>query len=342
MSHIETLPEGPIAIIGDIHGELEALDALLSELDTRFPACHLVFLGDLADRGPDSPGVIARVRERMERGAQCVLGNHELSVIRGEDKGYNRWFFSEKGPWEEKTTGRVIPMVTVKDPEREAVEAFFRGLPLALERDDLRIVHACWNAPAISAVKARESKSILEIFDEGPTHEVPEPEDLTRYNGGQFDESTRDFKWEREELRQQNENAIAVLTAGLERPAETVKGDKIVWSGGKWRPLLRDRWWDNYAENVPVVIGHYSRKWDVVARKADEKSELMFPGESPGAPRGLRSNVYAIDYAVGQRFLERANGSTGSFTGRLAALLWDVEETPCLLFDDGETVPAVP
>jgi hypothetical protein len=332
MPHIQGLPAGPLAIIGDIHGELAALDALLGHLDERYPDHHIVFLGDLADRGPDSPGVIRRVRERMAGGAQCVLGNHELSVMRGKDKKYNRWFFTEGGDWKPKeTSGEAVPMLALPTSQRADVAAFFASLPLALERDGLRIVHACWNVDAVARVRHTD-ESTLEVFASGPTHNLREPA-ANSVNEGDGPRM-RDPEWEAQEIHQQNGNAIVVLTSGVERSADPSRGDKIVWSGNQWRPLIRHRWWEDYDDNVPVVIGHYSRKWR--AEHRDEKTELMFPHPEPGRPVGQRRNVYCVDYSVGTRFRERHHGETEPFAGRLAALLWDDGTPPALLFDDGE------
>ena len=259
MAHIETLPQGPLAIIGDVHGELGALDALLQHLDARHPEHHLVFLGDLADRGPDSPGVIERVRERMAKGAQCVLGNHELSVVRGKDKGYNRWFFADAGAWRPALSeGSAVSMATLAPERREEVASFFASLPLALEREDLRVVHACWDEAAVERVRGSQ-RSILELFDEGPRNDLPEPEANAQREGE--GPAYRDAAWESAEVLQQNGNDIAVLTSGKERRADLAQGDTILWSGGKWRPLVRERWWDSYADQTPVVIGHYSHLW---------------------------------------------------------------------------------
>ncbi|WP_407543800.1 metallophosphoesterase family protein (plasmid) [Deinococcus radiomollis] len=70
-------PRLPVAI-GDIHGRLDLLNLMLS----RFPDRQYVFLGDLTDRGPDSPGVVARVRDLVEEGrAICCMGNHDEMMI---------------------------------------------------------------------------------------------------------------------------------------------------------------------------------------------------------------------------------------------------------------------
>ncbi|MGW4567834.1 polynucleotide kinase-phosphatase [Streptomyces sp. NPDC004561] len=73
---------GPFDIIGDVHGcaaELEALLAKLGYVDGVHPEGRTaVFVGDLVDRGPDTPGVLRRVMSMVEAGhALCVPGNHE-------------------------------------------------------------------------------------------------------------------------------------------------------------------------------------------------------------------------------------------------------------------------
>ncbi|MBX9360947.1 polynucleotide kinase-phosphatase [Streptomyces sp. WAC04114] len=73
---------GPFDIIGDIHGcaaELEALLDKLGYVDGVHPEGRTaVFVGDLVDRGPDSPGVLRRVMAMVKSGnALCVPGNHE-------------------------------------------------------------------------------------------------------------------------------------------------------------------------------------------------------------------------------------------------------------------------
>ncbi|MBT2389025.1 polynucleotide kinase-phosphatase [Streptomyces sp. ISL-1] len=78
---------GPFDIIGDIHGcssELETLLAKLGYADGAHPAGRTaVFVGDLVDRGPDSPGVLRRVMSMVASGnALCVPGNHENKLGR--------------------------------------------------------------------------------------------------------------------------------------------------------------------------------------------------------------------------------------------------------------------
>ena len=69
---------GRTILIGDVHGCLRELEALLVELRPG-RADTVWFLGDLVDRGPDSAGVVRRVREL---GAGLVLGNHDEKHLR--------------------------------------------------------------------------------------------------------------------------------------------------------------------------------------------------------------------------------------------------------------------
>ncbi|MFE9412114.1 polynucleotide kinase-phosphatase [Streptomyces sp. NPDC006704] len=84
---------GPFDIIGDIHGcrsELETLLGKLGYVDGVHPEGRTaVFVGDLVDRGPDSPGVLRRVMGMVADGnALCVPGNHENKLgryLKGRD-----------------------------------------------------------------------------------------------------------------------------------------------------------------------------------------------------------------------------------------------------------------
>lgn len=84
---------GPFDIIGDVHGCRDELDALLDRLGyvaaggNSAPAHpegrRAIFVGDLVDRGPDSPGVLRRVMDMVAAGsALAVPGNHDLKLVR--------------------------------------------------------------------------------------------------------------------------------------------------------------------------------------------------------------------------------------------------------------------
>ncbi|MEV0293992.1 polynucleotide kinase-phosphatase [Nocardia sp. NPDC050710] len=88
---------GPFDVIGDVHGcraELETLLDALGYMVDRDPAGRAigarhphgrtaVFVGDLVDRGPDTPGVLRLVMGMVAAGtALCVTGNHENKLVR--------------------------------------------------------------------------------------------------------------------------------------------------------------------------------------------------------------------------------------------------------------------
>ena len=82
---------GPFDMIGDVHGCREELEALLSRLGYaasdgvyRHPEGRkAVFLGDLVDRGPDTPGVLRIAMSMTAAGsALCVPGNHDVKLMR--------------------------------------------------------------------------------------------------------------------------------------------------------------------------------------------------------------------------------------------------------------------
>ncbi len=88
---------GPFDVIGDVHGCRAELEVLLTDLGyaldrdergrpvtARHPdGRRAVFVGDLVDRGPDTPGVLRLVMGMVASGyALCVSGNHENKLLR--------------------------------------------------------------------------------------------------------------------------------------------------------------------------------------------------------------------------------------------------------------------
>jgi len=86
------IPDGQrVYAVGDVHGRLDLLDDLIRRIgedDAERGAARtkLIFLGDLVDRGPDSRGVIERVRALQAAGnLHCLMGNHEEVFLRSID-----------------------------------------------------------------------------------------------------------------------------------------------------------------------------------------------------------------------------------------------------------------
>jgi serine/threonine protein phosphatase 1 len=90
------LAEGRTIVLGDIHGHLAALRALLEAIGPR-PDDTIITLGDYVDRGPDSRRVIDRL---IELKAQCrlipLMGNHDemfLEICGGRTELFDDWLF---------------------------------------------------------------------------------------------------------------------------------------------------------------------------------------------------------------------------------------------------------
>lgn len=131
---------GPFDIIGDIHGcssELETLLGKLGYADGVHPDGRTaVFVGDLVDRGPDSPGVLRRVMSMVSDGnALCVPGNHENKL--------GRYL---KGRKVQQTHGLAetieqLEREDTRDPEfRGRVREFIDGLVSHYVLDDGKLV----------------------------------------------------------------------------------------------------------------------------------------------------------------------------------------------------------
>ncbi len=85
---------GPFDVIGDVHGCRAELEQLLTTMgyeierdgagrpvNARHPDRRAIFVGDLVDRGPDTPGVLRLVMGMVKAGtALCVSGNHEAKL----------------------------------------------------------------------------------------------------------------------------------------------------------------------------------------------------------------------------------------------------------------------
>ncbi|MEI8256493.1 MAG: metallophosphoesterase, partial [Deltaproteobacteria bacterium] len=336
---VRRLFDGPIDVVGDVHGEIDALHGLMARLGYDARGVHpagrrLVFLGDLPDRGPDSLAVIDRVRGLVDEGlAQCILGNHELNLLLDKRRDGNHWFYPEPAPKEDERFGKCARV----DPARRAdVLAFFDSLPLALERDDLRVVHAAWDRESIETCRAHdgsmtatyhalerpadphlEAEGKREERELGPTIHDPDVTPRFLSHLARYDEQV------------QMGHPIRILASGVERVTATP-----FFASNKWRFVERVRWWREYQDSTPVIFGHYWRRQS--APPPDGGEPYLFDDAGPTAwLRGHPSVgevAFCADYSVGLRFRERKAGRRSGFDGRLAALRWPERE---VVFDEG-------
>lgn len=349
-SLVEQLNPGHLDIIGDIHGELEALETLLASMGYDKEGRHpdnrkLVFVGDLIDRGPDSPGVIRLVRKLIENGnAQACLGNHELNLLQQKAKDGAGWYFEERRLKDKAYMPFSRPET---DLETKEIYAFLARLPVALERADLRIVHAAWQPQAISYAKNIPLGNAVDCYNKWEkdiNQEISSSGLLARYHAerDQWAKELEDPKYpmpfltatSQYNVAHQSMNPLRVLTSGVERVCA-----QPFFASGKWRFVERFAWWNEYTEEVPVIVGHYWRKHEgeennITSHKAEGEASL-FEGVEPFAWHGAQSNVFCVDYSVGGRFVERRhNVPLGTHT-KLVALNWP-ENT--LTFENGEKI----
>jgi len=308
---IQPLFNGPLDLIGDVHGEYDALTNLLQRLGYDADGTHpenrrLVFVGDLFDRGPDSPAVLRLVKGLIEAGrAQCVMGNHELNLLRGKTRDYNFWFHRQG----DAANPACADQRQLPESERDEVLDFVRSLPLALERDDLRVVHACWDDDAAEALR-HERGDVLDLFNANERRII---EHLDR--DGIADEVDRN-------LARQNGCAVKVLTSGKEKRAETP-----FHAGERLRHEARVPWWDDYLGEPFIVFGHYSRT------KPESQNGGGLP-LFPADPFTAVGNTMCIDLGVGGRAAQRRNGGLDG-TLHLAALRWPEQQ---VVRDTGDRV----
>ncbi|PRQ01339.1 Bis(5'-nucleosyl)-tetraphosphatase PrpE [Enhygromyxa salina] len=220
---------GPFDLLGDVHGTICTLDAMLERLGylcagTRWYHPHgrtLISVGDLIDRGPDPLGCVERIAELVEHGcAHMVLGNHELNALHYVE-GLRE--HSEKNRAQFETT---LIQIEASPRRWDRARAFIESQPTSLLLDEgrLRVVHAYWDPAAIEQLPAR----------------VDTPE-LLRASapGGRL------------------EQAFELCIKGPERACP-----RYLDHGGHWRETQRVAWWNEYPADAPkVVFGHYWFPW---------------------------------------------------------------------------------
>ena len=146
--------------IGDIHGDLVALEKLFSRLPEVTPEDTVVFLGDYIDRGPDSSGVVRWLRAYVESCPARVVtlrGNHEDAWIEVISRGWPEYVFPRGNGCLEcyrSFTGGEVPDIEAM-PSGEELDAMLKGaffpedvvgwmraLPYFYEDDHAIYVHA--------------------------------------------------------------------------------------------------------------------------------------------------------------------------------------------------------
>jgi len=115
-----------IAILSDIHGNFQALQAVLADLQAA-KVDRIVTLGDNIGYGPEPEEVVQTI---IERQILSVIGNHELALR-------SQSYFRRLNP-----TPRISLEIT-RDLMSEESLLYCMSLPVYLVKQDARFVHGC-------------------------------------------------------------------------------------------------------------------------------------------------------------------------------------------------------
>lgn len=145
------------AIISDIHGNLEALEAVLEDIRSREIA-EIVCLGDVIGYGPDPRECLERVR-----GFDVLIrGNHEDAVLKGEASAFHR-AARDAVEW----TRKQLFGPSVPEKEAEEIRGFMESFKITVDIEGIRYVHGSPRDPIkeyITPRDARNKKKMGEIF----------------------------------------------------------------------------------------------------------------------------------------------------------------------------------
>ncbi len=190
---------GPFDIVGDVHGCLDELVALLERLG--FPLSpstaaghpvigrhpdgrHLIFVGDLPDRGPRSADVILCVAQAIDAGiASCVCGNHDDKV--------RRWLAGHDVKMSHGLDATRASFARLKAKARTDALTFLQNLPTHLVFDAGRLViaHAGIREDLIGTQSKTERRFCLfgDVSGEKDAYGLPLRRDwAAEYNGNAF------------------------------------------------------------------------------------------------------------------------------------------------------------
>jgi len=293
-------------LIGDIHGQANELKALLDKLGYqavndvyRHPTRQVIFLGDFIDRGEYQKEVISIVRAMVEaKTALAVMGNHEFNAIAyftpDAQGGYLR-----KHSKKNTATHRVFLEAYVGHPEEwKDVIDWFKTLPLWLDLDGIRVIHACWDQSYIDQVT--ESQDGNNLLSDKLLKEA----------------SNKNSEWQY--------RAIETLLKGKE--IRLPAGSHFYDKDGTKRHEIRVRWWDDTADTYKKA---FMGPDEFVTHIPDDPMEgnhlieyshtstPVFLGHYwlEGPPIPLADNIACLDYSVAKP------------GGILVAYRWDGEQT---------------
>jgi predicted phosphodiesterase len=137
-----------VAVLSDIHGNLEALEAVRADL-LHQGAGRVICLGDNIGYGPDSEAVVSRIRQW---GYVSVLGNHEFAL--GDERG-RRWLNFQAAE------NNIEIEKLLSDSNRD----YCCQLPTFLEFENAHFVHGYPPASVFRYLDRQSDEKIAALFE---------------------------------------------------------------------------------------------------------------------------------------------------------------------------------
>lgn len=280
-----------VDLIGDVHGCAISLCLLLDRLGYRriggvyqHPQRKAVFIGDIVDRGPHIRESLHIVREMVEHGAaEIIMGNHEYNLLcyltpSPDGNGYLR----EHTPRHQRILQQTLDQFAAWPQELADYLDWFLQLPLFIETERFRAVHACWHQKLIDRFRAEQGGSRMDrnfLFRSA--------------NAGTFAWEVADRLLRGTHMRLPNEEVI-------------------VSKDGFRRHFFRTKFWAREPEYLADVVfqpdplpEHIARRELTPAQRREllcygEDERLLFIGHywCEGTPVPITPNIACLDYSA--------------------------------------------
>lgn len=305
-------------IIGDIHGYATPLRNLLTLMGYhningvwQHPQRKAVFLGDFVDRGPEQVETVLLVRAMVENGhAYTIMGNHEFNAVAWATPHPQQphTYLRPHTPKNQRQHQSFLDQVVEGSELHEEIVKWFANLPLYLEFEGFRVIHACWHAPSL--------QTLAPYLNDQARIKPKAWEALTNKDTPAY-------------------QAAETILKGLEIALPS--GHEFFDKDGNARQHIRTQWWKSeyltyrdLAEVPPDVlekIPHDPIPTDLMPGYYPDK--LLFVGHywRTGTPAPLSDNIACLDYSIAAK-----NQSGPQDKGKLCAYCWNGED---VLTQDG-------
>ncbi|MFV8571486.1 metallophosphoesterase [Marinobacter sp. SBS5] len=280
-------------IIGDVHGCANTLEQLLEQMGYRklngvyqHSRRQAIFIGDIIDRGPRIRESLHLVRDMVERGsARIVMGNHEYNALgycTRARPGSGKQFLREHNPRHDRLIKETLEQFDAYPHEWNEFLEWFYTIPLFIEEEGFRAVHACWDQALID--QFRESQG-----------------------GACIDE---DFLHASAAIESFAGQVMDTLLRGTD--LRLPEGVKITGRDGYTREFFRTKFWADSPQTYADVVFQPDPLPPEVARMKlapEERAQLItYPQDAPpvfvghywmdSEPAPLKHNVACIDYSA--------------------------------------------